>query len=207
MYNNSAETEELPPILHLTFYHPQGACVFLLLPEREKYHKFEGHKVVTLGRADSCTLRLNHKRVSREQLQIRAWRPRPDTIVSFEVVNTSKQPLQLNGTMVGYLCRSALSAKSLLTFGEFEVFINIENGEAQDSFALTCKDSDESSQVMFNISRLQPVNGDSIMLLIVVNNEKLVCTADDFKRSIIRGLEWLPHRAMSHKNMSSTLNV
>uniref|UniRef100_A0A8C4QSH0 TRAF-interacting protein with FHA domain-containing protein A n=1 Tax=Eptatretus burgeri TaxID=7764 RepID=A0A8C4QSH0_EPTBU len=143
-FSPQAETEELPPILHLTFYHPQGACVFLLLPEREKYHKFEGHKVVTLGRADSCTLRLNHKRVSREQLQIRAWRPRPDTIVSFEVVNTSKQPLQLNGTMVGYLCRSALSAKSLLTFGEFEVFINIENGEAQDSFALTCKDSDES---------------------------------------------------------------
>ena len=64
-----------------------------------------------------------------------------------------------------------------------------------------------SSQVIFNISRLQPVNADNIMFSIVVDNEKLVSTVDDFKHSVIRGLKWLPHCMVLHKNMIIILNV
>ncbi|KAM3857830.1 TRAF-interacting protein with FHA domain-containing protein A [Diretmus argenteus] len=136
--SQTMETEEdLVTCLHIKLYHPQQSTqgLFRLLPVGNK-HKHPADDPLRLGRdAQACTFPLADPRVSRKQLAFQAYRtPRgPDML--FAVQNLSqKGRVTVDGSVLGYLERTDLPGKALIRFGEYEMLVVRESGEAKGSF-------------------------------------------------------------------------
>ncbi|KAM9424633.1 TRAF-interacting protein with FHA domain-containing protein A [Pholidichthys leucotaenia] len=132
------ETEEdLLTCLHIKFYHPQqcskGFYVSLPLGSRERH---SADDPLRLGRdAQACTYTLKDARVSRKQLGIHAYYTAQNPDMLFSIQNLSQRAkLTVNGSALGYLERTDLPDKALIRFGEYEMLIIREPGEAKASF-------------------------------------------------------------------------
>ncbi|XP_075929490.1 TRAF-interacting protein with FHA domain-containing protein A [Petromyzon marinus] len=155
--NTTAPTDQVSPCLHLSVYHPDNAVgnIFRHLPLQER-RDYPCHTVLTVGRLDTCLLRLHYQRASRMQLQFEAVRRRQqptwqqqeqqqagselDVELSFEVKNLSKtMELRVNDQRLGHLERVALPPRSLLIFGNFQLGCTVEAGESVDSFEVLCE--------------------------------------------------------------------
>ncbi|CAN0148995.1 unnamed protein product [Lampetra planeri] len=159
--NTTAPTDQVSPCLHLSVYHPDNAVgnIFRHLPQQER-RDYPSHTVLTVGRLDTCLLRLHYQRASRMQLQFEAVRRRRqqptwqqqeqqqqqqagselDVELSFEVKNLSKtMELRVNEQRLGHLERVALPPRSLLIFGNFQLGCTVESGESVDSFEVLCE--------------------------------------------------------------------
>lgn len=136
--SQTLETEDdLLTCLRVKLYHPQQNVkgLYQLLPLGTK-SRHSAEVPLRMGRdAQSCALALADARVSRKQLALHAYRtPRsPNTL--FEIQNLSQRGrLSVNSTALEYLERAELPDKALIRFGEYEILIVRESGEAKGSF-------------------------------------------------------------------------
>lgn len=132
------ETEEdLLTCLHIKLYNPQQNCkgLYGLLPLGNR-SKHSADDPLRLGRdGQACTFALVDARVSRKQLGIHAYRTPQSSDMLFSIQNLSqKGRLSVNGLVLGYLERLDLPDKALVRFGEYEMLIIRESGEAKGSF-------------------------------------------------------------------------
>lgn len=136
--SQTLETEEdLLTCLHIKFYNPHQSSkgLYGLLPVGNK-SKHSADDPLRLGRdAQSCTYALVDGRVSRKQLALHAYRTPQSPDMLFTIQNLSqKGRLSVNSSVLGYLERTDLPDKALIRFGEYEVLIIRESGEAKGSF-------------------------------------------------------------------------
>ncbi|XP_078132645.1 TRAF-interacting protein with FHA domain-containing protein A [Sander vitreus] len=136
--SQTMETEEdLLTRLHVQLYHPQQSCkgLFGLLPLGTK-SKHSADEPLRLGRdAQACTFALVDARVSRRQLALHAYRTPQSPDLLFAIQNLSQRGrLSVNSSALGYLERMDLPDKALVRFGEYEMLIVRESGEAKGSF-------------------------------------------------------------------------
>ncbi|XP_035531318.1 TRAF-interacting protein with FHA domain-containing protein A [Morone saxatilis] len=136
--SQTLETEEdLLTCLHIKLYHPQQSCkgLYGLLP-LEKRSRFSADDPLRLGRdAQACTFALADVRVSRKQLALHAYRTPQSPDMLFTIQNLSQRGrLSVNSSALGYLERMDLPDKALIRFGEYEMLIIRESGEAKGSF-------------------------------------------------------------------------
>ncbi|XP_041723957.2 TRAF-interacting protein with FHA domain-containing protein A [Coregonus clupeaformis] len=135
--SQTVETEELMTCLQIQLYHPQQAsrALYCMLP-LDTRHKHQAEDPMRLGRdAQACTFALADPRVSRKQLSLQAYRTSNSPDMIFSVQNLSqKVRMKVNGSELGFLERAELPDKALIRFGEYEMLIRRENGEAKGSF-------------------------------------------------------------------------
>ncbi|XP_032399823.1 TRAF-interacting protein with FHA domain-containing protein A [Etheostoma spectabile] len=136
--SQTMETEEdLLTRLHIKLYHPQQSCkgFFGLLPLGNN-SKHSADEPLRLGRdPQACTFSLLDSRVSRKQLALHAYRTAQSPDLLFTVQNLSQRGrLSVNSSALGYLERMDLPDKALIQFGEYEILICRESGEAKGSF-------------------------------------------------------------------------
>lgn len=136
--SQTLETEEdLLTCLHIKLYHPQQSCkgLYGLLP-LEKRSRLSADDPLRLGRdAQACTFALADVRVSRKQLALHAYRTPQSPDMLFTIQNLSQRGrLSVNSSALGYLERMDLPDKALIRFGEYEMLIIRESGEAKGSF-------------------------------------------------------------------------
>lgn len=136
--SQTMETEEdLLTCLHIKLYNPQQNCkgLYGLLPLGNR-SKHSADDPLRLGRdGQACTFALVDARVSRKQLGIHAYRTPQSSDMLFSIQNLSqKGRLSVNGLVLGYLERLDLPDKALVRFGEYEMLIIRESGEAKGSF-------------------------------------------------------------------------
>lgn len=136
--SQTMETEEdLLTCLQVRFFHPQqhvkGLYGLLPLGQRSRH---SADDPLRLGRdAQSCTFALMDPRVSRKQLSLQAFRTAQSPDMMFTIQNLSQRGrLTVNGYGLGYLERKDLPDKALIRFGEYEILIVRESGEAKGSF-------------------------------------------------------------------------
>lgn len=132
------ETEEdLLTGLQIKLYHPQQSLrgLFGLLPfgSRTRHSADDPFRLGRDGQA--CTYALVDARVSRKQLALHAYRTPQSPDLLFSIQNLSQRGrMSVNGSVLGYLERAELPDKALVRFGEYEVLILKESGEAKASF-------------------------------------------------------------------------
>lgn len=136
--SQAIETEEnLLTCLLIKFYHPQQHCkgLYCSLPLSTR-STHQASDPLRFGRdAQACTYTLNDLRVSRKQLAIQAYRTPQSPDMLFSIQNLSdKARLLVNGSPLVFLERMDLPAKALLRFGEYEMEIVREPGEAKATF-------------------------------------------------------------------------
>ncbi|CAK6965327.1 TRAF-interacting protein with FHA domain-containing protein A [Scomber scombrus] len=136
--SQTIETEEdLLTCLHIKLYHPQQASrgFYTLLPLGNK-SRHSAEDPLRLGRDDqACTFALVDPRVSRKHLAFFAYRTPQTPDMLFTIQNlTQKGRLSVNGSVLNYLERMDLPDKALIRFGEYEMLIVRESGEAKGSF-------------------------------------------------------------------------
>ncbi|KAG8006284.1 TRAF-interacting protein with FHA domain-containing protein A [Nibea albiflora] len=136
--SQTMETEEdLLTCLRLKFYHPQQNCkgMYGLLP-LGKRSKHSAEDPLKLGRdSQSCTFSLVDPKVSRKQLALFAYRTPHSMDMLFTIQNLSqKGRLSVNSSALDYLEKMDLPDKALIRFGEYEMLIIRESGEAKGSF-------------------------------------------------------------------------
>uniref|UniRef100_A0A3P8TMN7 TRAF-interacting protein with FHA domain-containing protein A n=1 Tax=Amphiprion percula TaxID=161767 RepID=A0A3P8TMN7_AMPPE len=136
--SQTMETEEdLLSCLQIKFYHPQQSCraLYGLLPLGSR-SRLSADDPLRFGRdAQSCTFSLVDPRVSRKQLALFAYRTPHSPDMLFTIQNLSQRGrLSVNGQALGYLERTDLPDKALVRFGEYEMLIIRESGEAKASF-------------------------------------------------------------------------
>ncbi|XP_051231300.1 TRAF-interacting protein with FHA domain-containing protein A [Dicentrarchus labrax] len=136
--SQTMETEEdLLTCLHIKLYHPQQSCkgLYGLLP-LGKRSRLSADDPLRLGRdAPACTFALVDVRVSRKQLALHAYRTPQSPDMLFTIQNLSQRGrLSVNSSALGYLERMDLPDKALIRFGEYEMLIIRESGEAKGSF-------------------------------------------------------------------------
>ncbi|KAM7377566.1 hypothetical protein PAMA_014059 [Pampus argenteus] len=136
--SQTMETEEdLLSCLHIKLYHPQQASksLYSLLPLGTR-SRHSAEDPLKLGRdAQACTFALADPRVSRKQLAFYAYRTPQSPDMLFTIQNlTQRGRLSVNSTALGYLERMDLPVKALIRFGEYEMLIIRESGEAKGSF-------------------------------------------------------------------------
>ncbi|XP_074517973.1 TRAF-interacting protein with FHA domain-containing protein A [Halichoeres trimaculatus] len=136
--SQTMETEEdLLTCLHIKLYNPQqnvkGLYGLLPLGARSRH---SADDPLRLGRdAKACTFALNDMRVSRKQLVLHPYRTPQSPDMLFTIQNLSqKGKLSVNSSALGYLERMDLPNKALIRFGEYEMLIIRESGEAKASF-------------------------------------------------------------------------
>ncbi|XP_046905086.1 TRAF-interacting protein with FHA domain-containing protein A [Hypomesus transpacificus] len=133
----NVETEERMTCLQVQFYHPQQASrgLYRHLP-LDCSSKHQAEDPLRLGRDQKvCKYILDDPRVSRKQLSLQAYRTAQSPDLLFTVQNLSqKGHLMVNGSELDYLERAELLAKALLRFGDYEILICREPGEAKGSF-------------------------------------------------------------------------
>lgn len=131
------ETEEDHTCLHIKLYHPQQSCrgLYGLLPLGTR-SRHSADDPLRLGRdAQTCTLALNDNRVSRKQLALHAYRSHKNPDMLFTIQNLSQRgQLSVNSSALGYLEKADLPDKALIRFGEYEMLIIREPGEAKGHF-------------------------------------------------------------------------
>lgn len=132
------ETEDdLLPCLHMKIYHPQQGhrSLYELLPlGTRSQHAAEDQ--LTLGRDSSmCTFAILDPRVSRKQLALHAYRTPSCADTLFTIQNLSgRGQIAVNGLALAYLEKTELPDKALVRFGQYELLIERESGEAKASF-------------------------------------------------------------------------
>lgn len=136
--SQTMETEEdLLTCLHIKFYNLQQNFkgLYSLLPFGTR-SRHSADDPLRLGRdAKACTFALNDMRVSRKQLVLHAYRTPQSPDMLFTIQNLSqKGRLSVNSSSLGYLERMDLPNKALIRFGEYEMLIVRESGEAKASF-------------------------------------------------------------------------
>ncbi|XP_034471349.1 TRAF-interacting protein with FHA domain-containing protein A [Hippoglossus hippoglossus] len=136
--SQTMETEEdLLTCLHIKLYHPQQSCrgLYGALP-LGKRSRHSADDPLRLGRdAQACTYALVDPRVSRKQLALYAYRTPQSPDMLFTIQNLSQKGwLSVNSSSLGHLERADLPDKALIRFGEYEVEIIRESGEAKGSF-------------------------------------------------------------------------
>ncbi|XP_053199314.1 TRAF-interacting protein with FHA domain-containing protein A [Scomber japonicus] len=136
--SQTMETEEdFLTCLHIKLYHPKQASqgFYTLLPLGEKC-KHSAEDPLRLGRdAQVCTYALADPRVSRKHLALFAYRTPQSPDILFTIQNlTQRGRLSVNGSVLNYLERMDLPDKALIRFGEYEMLIIRESGEAKGSF-------------------------------------------------------------------------
>lgn len=136
--SQTMETEEdLLSCLQIKLYHPQQSCrpLYGLLPLGQR-SRHSADDPLRLGRdAQSCTFSLVDPRVSRKQLALLAYRTPHSPDMLFTIQNLSQRGrLSVNSQALGYLERVDLPDKALIRFGEYEMLIIRESGEAKASF-------------------------------------------------------------------------
>lgn len=136
--SQTMETEEdLLTCLHIKLYHPQQSSkgLYSLLPLGNR-SRHSAEDPLRLGRdAQACTFALVDPRVSRKQVAIHAYRTPQSPYVLFTVQNlTQRGRLSVNSSVLDYLERMDLPDKALIRFGEYEMLIIREPGEAKGSF-------------------------------------------------------------------------
>ncbi|XP_075999933.1 TRAF-interacting protein with FHA domain-containing protein A [Genypterus blacodes] len=151
--SQTMETEEdLLTCLHIKLYHPKqtSQALYRLLPLGNR-KQYSAEDPLKLGRdAQACALALVDPRVSRKNLALQAYRTPQSKDMLFTLQNLSqKGQMSVNGSVLGYLERMDLPDKALIRFGEYEVMIIRENGEAKGMFevdleVLACSPSRET---------------------------------------------------------------
>lgn len=136
--SKTMETEEdLLSCLQIKIYHPQqhfrGLYQTLAVGTRSRH---SAEEPLRLGRDDrACTFALNDARVSRKQLSVQAYRSARSSDMRFAVQNLSRRAaLFVNGEKLDYLERADLPDKALVKFGEYQLLVVRERGEAMGSF-------------------------------------------------------------------------
>lgn len=132
------ETEEdLLTCLRIKLYHPQQNCrgLYGLLPLGMR-SRHSADDPLRLGRdAQACSYALVDPRVSRKQLALHAYRMPQSLDMLFTIQNLSQRgKLSVNSSSLGYLETMDLPDKALIRFGEYEMLIIRESGEAMASF-------------------------------------------------------------------------
>ncbi|XP_072232432.1 TRAF-interacting protein with FHA domain-containing protein A [Leuresthes tenuis] len=136
--SQTIETEEdLLTCLHFHLYHPQQSCkgLYGLLPLGVR-SRHSADDPLRLGRdAQACSYALVDPRVSRKQLALHAYYLPNSPMMLFTIQNLSQRGrLSVNSTALGYLERIDLPDKALIRFGEYEMLIICDSGEAKTSF-------------------------------------------------------------------------
>lgn len=136
--SNTMETEEdLLPCLHIKIYHPQQHCqaLYQLLPLGSRC-QHSADDPLRLGRDDgACTFAFFDARVSRKQLSLQAYRSRHSVDMLFTIQNLSQRSrLFVNSSELDYLEKMDLPDKALVRFGQYQILIVRESGEAKGSF-------------------------------------------------------------------------
>lgn len=136
--SKTMETEEdLLSCLHMKLYHPQqhSKGLYQSLPLGIR-HRHSADDPFRLGRDDrACTFALVDARVSRKQLSLQAYRSPHSRDMLFTVQNLSnKTRLYVNGAQLDFLERMDLPDKALVRFGDYEMLVVREWGEAKGSF-------------------------------------------------------------------------
>ncbi|KAI3375835.1 hypothetical protein L3Q82_004107 [Scortum barcoo] len=136
--SGTVETEEdLLTCLHIKLYHPQQSSkgLFRMLPlENRSRHSAEDS--LRLGRdAEACTFALADARVSRKQLALYAYRTPQSPDMLFTIQNLSQRgQVSVNSSVLDYLEKMDVPDKALIRFGQYEMLIIRESGEAKGSF-------------------------------------------------------------------------
>ncbi|KAG7496633.1 TRAF-interacting protein with FHA domain-containing protein A [Solea senegalensis] len=136
--SQTMETEEdLLTCLQIKLYHPQQSCrgIYGALP-LGKRTTHTADDPLRLGRdAQACTYTLADPRVSRKHLALYAFHTPHSPNMMFTIQNLSqKGKLSVNSSALGFLERMDLPNKALIRFGEYEILIIHESGEAKASF-------------------------------------------------------------------------
>lgn len=136
--SQTMETEEdFLTNLQIKLYHPQQRIkgMFSLLPLGTRV-KQDADDPLRMGRDGStCAIALADQKVSRKQLSLQAYHVPQSQGMFFSIQNLSKKGrLFVNGSGLGYLERLDLPEKALVRFGEYEMSIVRESGEARGSF-------------------------------------------------------------------------
>lgn len=160
--SQTADTEEeLLTRLSIRLYHPQQAsrALYRLLPLDR--HKHPAEDPLRLGRdGQACSFALADPRVSRKQLALQAYRTPQNPEMLFSVQNLSqKGRVTVNGGALGHLERVELPDKALLRFGEYEMLIHREPGEAKGSFEVefTVLEVPPSREMGMGVPNMAPV--------------------------------------------------
>ncbi|CAI5672328.1 TRAF-interacting protein with FHA domain-containing protein A isoform X2 [Oreochromis niloticus] len=132
------ETEEdLLTCLQIKFYHPQQNCkgFYGRLPLGTR-RRHAADDPLRLGRDDqTCAYILLDPRVSRKQLALYAYHIPQSSEMLFTIQNLSQRgKLSVNSSALGYLEKMDLPDKALIRFGEYEILIIRESGEAKANF-------------------------------------------------------------------------
>ncbi|KPP69126.1 hypothetical protein Z043_112142 [Scleropages formosus] len=135
--SQTANTEELRTCLHIRLFNPQQVVrsLYHCLP-LDRRHVHPAEDPLRFGRdAQACTFALADPRVSRKQLSLQAFRTSRSSELLFVVQNLSRTGrLSVNGAELLYLERAELPDKALLRFGQYELVIWQQPGDAGDSF-------------------------------------------------------------------------
>lgn len=136
--SQTMETEEdFLTNLQIKLFHPQQRSkgMFSLLPLGRRI-KQDADDPLRLGRDGlTCALALVDQKVSRKQLSLQAFHTPQSQGMFFTIQNLSKKGrLTVNGCNLGYLEKLDLPDKALVRFGEYEMLIVRDAGEAKGSF-------------------------------------------------------------------------
>ncbi|XP_020375095.1 TRAF-interacting protein with FHA domain-containing protein A [Rhincodon typus] len=135
----SADTEETVTCLNINVYHPQ-ATVFKSLNYTGK-QKYRVEEMVMFGRDSKvCHFPLVDKRASRMQFAIQAFRHSESSELCFEIKNTSlKTKLFVNNASLDHLNKIDLPRKCILRFGEYQFYLEKDDGESREHFEIFIK--------------------------------------------------------------------
>ncbi|XP_071975399.1 TRAF-interacting protein with FHA domain-containing protein A [Engystomops pustulosus] len=140
--DNDVDTEQTLTCLHIKMYHPHqhDRRIFSLI-DLCKRHEMKAEEMVFFGRdINICRFKLLQNRVSRLQFSLQFFKPLNSSATSFEIKNLSKKTkLYVDGWELNYLNKVDLPAKCMIRFGEFQMLLEIENGESEDKFAVYCE--------------------------------------------------------------------
>ncbi|XP_059846395.1 TRAF-interacting protein with FHA domain-containing protein A-like [Hypanus sabinus] len=148
-------TQEIVPCLFISVHHrgkkeeEEDVFNFMKFNEPQTY---EAHEMVTVGRKNTCSIQLNHGRVSRLQFQIQAFLTAHSSELQFELKNLSNRfALSINGRKVSYLEKQLLPSKSILQFTDFQFYLEQVGGDSVSKFEVVIKkDSPSFFQVTDN---------------------------------------------------------
>ncbi|XP_060682622.1 TRAF-interacting protein with FHA domain-containing protein A isoform X1 [Hemiscyllium ocellatum] len=135
----SEDTEQTITCLNINVYHPQ-ATVFTSLNYAGK-QKYRVEEMVMFGRDSKvCHFPLMDKRASRMQFIIQAFRHSESSELCFEIKNTSlKSKLSVNNISLDHLNKIDLPRKCILRFGEYQFYLEKDDGEDREHFEIFIK--------------------------------------------------------------------
>ncbi|XP_038648101.1 TRAF-interacting protein with FHA domain-containing protein A isoform X1 [Scyliorhinus canicula] len=135
----NADTEETITCLIINVYHPQ-AGVFKSLNCIEK-QKYRAEEMIKFGRDTKvCHFPLMDKRASRMQFVIQAFRHNESSELCFEIKNTSlRAKLCVNNEILDHLNKIDLPRKCVLRFGNYQFYLEKDDGEAREHFEIFIK--------------------------------------------------------------------